>query len=43
VLFGERNLDYGTKILDVKCGGRSVHLHIDVEGKGEGYLNYTIR
>ena len=43
VLFGERNLDYGTKILDVKCGGRSVHLHIDAQGKGEGYLNYTIR
>ena len=43
VLFGERNLDYGTKILDVKCVGVSIHLHVDVEGKGERYLNYTIR
>lgn len=43
VLFGERSLDYGTKILGIKCVGRSIHLHVDVEGKGENYLNYTIR
>ena len=43
VLFGERNLDYGTEILGVKCAGQSIHLHVDVEGQGERYLNYTIR
>ena len=43
VLFGERNLDYGTKILGVKCASQSIHLHVEIEGQGEGYLNYTIR
>ena len=43
VLFGERYLDYGTKILGVKCASQSIHLHVEIEGQGEGYLNYTIR
>lgn len=43
VLFGERSLDYGTEIRDVKCEGSSIHLCVDVEGIGERYLNYTIR
>lgn len=43
VLFGQRSLDYGTTIRDVKCEGVSVYLYVDVEGIGERYLNYTLR
>ena len=43
VIFGERNLDYGTKILGVKCAGQSIYLHVEAEDKAQKYLNYTIR
>lgn len=43
VLFGERNLDYDTKILGVKCEGRSIYLHVERKDKNQSYLNFTIR
>lgn len=43
VLFGERNLDYGTKILGVKCEGQSIYLHVEAGDKSKRYLNFTIR
>jgi hypothetical protein len=43
VILGERNLDYGTKILGVKCAGQSIYLHVEAEDKTQKYLNYTIR
>lgn len=43
VMFGERKLDYGVTILDVKCTEDVVYLHVNIEGKGDGYLNFVIR